>query len=390
MSFTSTFTSLSTRGWQGGALPGFVLLNTTSNVSQGGTGQLMAMNSDGTQLAGHGNSQGNVRTYAIVNKALVLKQQFATGNGQIDSINMNTDGTYLVIGQASYQSIVPPSPVTGKIAIYTRAGNTWSLQQNIVNANANYMGSSVQFDSAADRVVVGEGPVSPGRAHVYYNSGGTWSLEQTISNPQPNNIGFGNFVSINNAGDTIIIGADSYPNGAGAGGAYVYNRANTTWSLNSILTASDGINGDQFGSTSNISADGNTIIISSIGTGNNNQGLYIFKNSGNAYIENQKLTPPAGESIGYGFNPVLSSTAAMVLIPWHTSNVSPTGTNTIIYCYGANATTSILQQQIENVPAYPTTVNFGLGLQLNGNGNLFVTSYGYSANSLVPIVVYGS
>ena len=390
MSFTSTFTSLSTRGWQGGALPGFVLLNTTSNVSQGGTGQLMAMNSDGTQLAGHGNSQGNVRTYAIVNKALVLKQQFATGNGQIDSINMNTDGTYLVIGQASYQSIVPPLPVTGKIAIYTRAGNTWSIQQNIVNANANYMGSSVQFDSAADRVVVGEGPVSPGRAHVYYNSGGTWSLEQTISNPQPNNIGFGNFVSINNAGDTIVVGAAGYSTGTGPGAAYVYNRANTTWSLNSILTPSDGIAGDQFGTTSNISADGNTIIISSSGTANNNQGLYIFKNSGNAYIENQKLTPPAGESIGYGFDPVLSSTAAMVLIPWHTSNVSPTGTNTIIYCYGANATTSILQQQIENVPAYPTTVNFGLGLQLNGNGNLFVTSYGYSANSLVPIVVYGS
>jgi len=63
-------------------------------------------------------------------------------------------------------------------------------------------------------------------------------------------------------GDTIVVGADHKDgNGLAArGSAYVFTRAETTWTEQAKLTASDGAAGDEFGHSVAI-IDGDTILV---------------------------------------------------------------------------------------------------------------------------------
>ena len=73
---------------------------------------------------------------------------------------------------------------------------------------------------------------------------------------------FGNSVSISNDGFTALIGAPlEDASGTNSGATYVFKRSNATWTQDAKLKASDVGDNDQFGSSVDITQDGNYGII---------------------------------------------------------------------------------------------------------------------------------
>ena len=140
----------------------------------------------------------------------------------------------------------------GAAYVYVRSGSNWTEQQKLLEespAEGDMVGSHVAIHG--DTAIVSaptraKGALTwAGVAYVFTRDGATWTLQQAL---QPADVAkmdtFGEGVAI--CGDTALIGAPS-PSGTNPGAAYVFVRSGGTWSQESKLTASDGMNGDRFG-----------------------------------------------------------------------------------------------------------------------------------------------
>ena len=100
--------------------------------------------------------------------------------------------------------------------------------------------------------------------------------------------------------DTIIVGANRDDNsGTDSGSAYVYTRTGTTWTEQAKLTASDGANGDQFGSS--VAIAGDTMVVGSRfgvnGNATSSGSAYVFTRTGTTWTEQAKLTASDGAPV---------------------------------------------------------------------------------------------
>ena len=155
-------------------------------------------------------------------------------------------------GSASHQQTLVPS--IGTNTFYSN------------NAYAR-IGSSVAIDG--DTLVVG-GWGFAGHVWVFTRSGNTWTeQQQLVASDQANGDEFGYAVDI--SGDTIIIGArQEEADGSNHGSVYIFNRSGTTWSQESKLYPSNMQTGYTFHASNNTSSvyfgadvaiDGDDIII---------------------------------------------------------------------------------------------------------------------------------
>lgn len=97
----------------------------------------------------------------------------------------------------------------------------------------------------------------------------------------------------------LVVGAPSHDvNGlTGAGAVYVFHRDSGVWTQEQKLTASDSAGGDQFGCA--VSISGNVIIIGArLGDGMEADAgaAYVFRFTGNSWVQSQKLIASDGES----------------------------------------------------------------------------------------------
>ncbi len=113
---------------------------------------------------------------------------------------------------------------------------------------------------------------------------------------------FGYSASISSDGRTIVAGAQGSNFRTGA--AYVYKWNGSSW-VQTKLTASDGYEGDEFGSAVSVSATGNTVAVgaywANVGANVHQGAAYIYKWNGSSWDET-KLTASdgaAGDSFGY-------------------------------------------------------------------------------------------
>ena len=174
----------------------------------------------------------------------------ATDGGQSGTVSAVSNFT-LSFGwsDASIQQTLVPSIGT------TTTGST--------NAYAR-VGSSVAIDG--DTLVVGGWGFS-GHVWVFTRSGNTWTeQQQLVASDQANGDEFGYAVDI--SGDTIIIGArQEEADGTNHGSVYIFNRSGTTWSQESKLYPSNlgGLNASSNTSSvyfgADVAIDGDDIII---------------------------------------------------------------------------------------------------------------------------------
>ncbi len=108
-----------------------------------------------------------------------------------------------------------------------------------------------------------DGTTDQGSATVFVLDGGTWSEQATLTQSTGHaSAYFGVSAAISEDGNTVAVGAYMDRQDSDATGAVtVFTRSGSTWTEQAILYKSDPENGDQFGESVALSADGNTVIV---------------------------------------------------------------------------------------------------------------------------------
>lgn len=197
----------------------------------------------------------------------------------------------------------------GAVFVFDRAGTSWTQAQAIPSPEPS-VGAifGVSLVVQGDTAIVGANGDASSGAYVYALSGGTWTLQQALSEGMGGDAGptddFGGAVALD--GDTAIVGAVDSAGATGA--AYVFVRSGSTWSVQQVLTAADGVPGDLFGAA--VAVNGDTALVGAqthAGTG----AAYLFTRSGTTWTQAQELLPDPGES-AFGQTLALTATSAIV------------------------------------------------------------------------------
>ena len=223
------------------------------------------------------------------------------------------------------QCIAPDSnfdtiAVTGHsegLYIMDRAPNDWRggvqrafLKANSITANDDEFGKSVSISANGNYVASGAqlrdtGGSNRGEVFIHFKDSSEWSLQATIqSDDIANGDKFGNCVSLNDAGDTLVVGAwfkGGASNNGAPGAAYIFTRSGTTWTQQAKLTPSDHPGNNDiwyFGKGVDISNDGNSVIIGApqaeVGSYETQGAAYIFNRSGTTWSQYAKLIASDG------------------------------------------------------------------------------------------------
>lgn len=198
----------------------------------------------------------------------------------------------------------------GAVYIFTRSNLQWSQSQKLTADDAGfgaYFGTSAALDG--DTLIIGayldDDPHSnSGSAYVYIRNNGVWTLQQKLTasdSVQGDQFGFSVSLSV----DTAVIGATGADVGApSTGAAYVFTRSNGVWTEQAKLTAeADAVAGDQFGWSVSISGD--TAAIGAIyddDRATDAGSVFVFTRSGTVWTRQQLLTDEngaAGDILGY-------------------------------------------------------------------------------------------
>ena len=246
------------------------------SVSINGSGDRIvvgAINNDGG-----GSNSGHVRVYDLV--GTTWTQVGADINGEAASdqfgyaVSINGAGDRIVVGARLNDG---GGSNSGHVRVFDWNGTTWTQVGADINGEAadDYFGTAVSMNGAGNRIVVGatsnDGNGSnSGHVRVYDLIGTTWTQVGADIDGEAASDQFGNAVSVNDAGDRIIVGAKfNDPNGNSSGGhARVYDLVGTTWTQ-----VGDDIDGeaanDYFGSSVGISASGHRIAVGATAGDNN-------------------------------------------------------------------------------------------------------------------------
>jgi hypothetical protein len=194
------------------------------------------------------------------------------------------EGDLAMIGSPNWGPVA-----TGAVYVFERSGTTWAEVARLV-ADDGFPGDRIgsRVDLSGSTVLIGSPSHGPeGAVYVFSGSGTTWTQQADL--PLPSSFPLRNFgYDVEIQGDRAVIGAVS---GAGndLGGAYVYERSGTTWSLDVELIASGTEHVDGFGGV--VSLDGDTLVV--LASADNDAGqdsgsAYVFLHSSGQWVEREK------------------------------------------------------------------------------------------------------
>ncbi len=195
-----------------------------------------------------------------------------------DGANYDELGSVVAIS-ADGDTIVAGAPIPGAAYTFVRPAGGWISATETARltasdgASIDNFGSAVATSADGSTIVAGApdndaGGSSRGAAYVFVRSAGSWASATEIAKLTANNGGdydnLGSSVTISANGDTVVAGApDNDAGGSRRGAAYVFIRPTGGWA-NTIetakLAANNGANYDNLGSSVAISADGSTVV----------------------------------------------------------------------------------------------------------------------------------
>lgn len=196
---------------------------------------------------------------------------------------------------ADYDDLVQQTIDGGYIMI------NWSEQDKLIASDGesgDWFGISVSIDG--DYAIVGarDDDGGKGSAYVFKRTDAAWSQEEKLT-ASDGAAGDWFGISVFIYGDYAFVGADAddNSNGVNAGSAYVFKRTGASWIEEAKLTASDGTANDYFGRS--VSIDGDYAIIGAYYDNNIAGSAYVFKLTGENWMEEDKLTASDGEASDY-------------------------------------------------------------------------------------------
>ncbi len=313
------------------------------------------------------------------------------GTGAHMGVSVALDGNLAVIGASL--GLFAPGPDQRTAYVFVRNGTYWGQVQQFgpeIGSTGDRLGYAVAIDG--DTVLAGahRGENTANDQGIVY----AFSLRDSHRIEQQKLIApdgaakeyFGYAVGLDR--ETLVIGAytDTIGNNAEQGSVYVFIRAGAGWTFQQKLTANDGAAEDFFGCAVGISGD--TIIVGANGDdigGNRNQGsAYVFKRSGSAWTQQQKLFAIAIDGLPE------DQLGTSVAISGETVSVGAPGTDDArgsTYVFVRNGTTWKQEAKLNANDAAPGD-QFGGAVALRGDTLLVGASYKDIGQNLDQGAVY--
>ena len=277
----------------------------------------------------------------------------ATGNF---GSSVSIDGDYLAITDSFYHS-----NDYGKVYIYHRSGTTWSLQNSFESATSSDYMNAVAL--SGDYLMVGvrygdNVDTNAGEVLVYKRSGTTWTNTQTLTASDGANAdNFGSSITLKD--NCAVVGTDN------VSGAYVFTLSNGTWSETQLLTT--GTNSDLFGHFVNLSDT--DLLIGARGVNSLMGTAYIYTNNGGTFTQQAQITPD--DLVGtdwFGQTGDIFGDYACVCAPYQNTS---TGAAYIFKRSGKTWT----QQQKLTASNSATNTRFGYGVHLMSDDTVIIGAY---------------
>lgn len=259
------------------------------SVSLNANGDVIAI---GTPFGGN-LSSGITRVFELINGEWAQIGNDIVGEANSDysgtSVDLSADGTIVAIGAPDNAG---SGYDMGHVRVFENVAGTWTqIGQDIDGENNNdKSGRSVSISANGSIVAIGA-PYNnsySGHVRVFENVSGTWTQIGQDIDGESNGNESGDSISMNNAGDVIVIGArfnsGSYSQ---AGQARAYQYVGGSWTQIGQDIDGDFIN-DYSGKSVAISGNGEIV---AVGAPNNNSStidtgqLKIFKNTGGTWTQ---------------------------------------------------------------------------------------------------------
>ncbi|GAA4891859.1 hypothetical protein GCM10023311_15340 [Flaviramulus aquimarinus] len=251
-------------------------------------GESISLSADGTILAIGSSDSGYVKVFE--NQSGIWSQIGLDIENEIESdssgksVSLSEDGSIIAIGAPKNYSTGNNS---GHVRIYKNQSGVWTQIGNDIIGEAieDESGRSVSISSDGNIVAIGapynnDNGIESGHVRVFENQSGVWTQIGNDIDGQAAGDLSGNHISLSADGTTVAIGATGNDwNGNNSGDVRVFKNESGEWIQigNSIYGE---VEGDEFGGSVSLSADGKTIAIGAPyndGNGNNSGHVKVYQ-----------------------------------------------------------------------------------------------------------------
>lgn len=339
----------------------------TGNAGISVQGLSSVISADGTTLA-HGGAHG---VWVFVRSGSTWTQQagplYSIEGESYSYFNnhlaISDDGNTLAMGND------PQTASQNSVVVFVRSGVTWSEQaflQPVAIVFFEDIVHSLALSSDGNTLAIGiVVPTQRDELAIYTRSGSTWSLQDKVSEDVYHGNSFGCAVSLSSNGDDLAVGARD----DGDGKVYVYHRTGVTWSEVSF-SSPYAATGFQFGAVVSLSGDGLTLAVGSWGS-ERKVFMYTRANVATAFALTQTISSPDPALTGFGRNVYLSQNG-LILAAASTDYNSNIGT-AFIYQYSGGSWSML--RAFFNPSGYTGAfIQFGYSISLSSTGAYFIGS----------------
>lgn len=230
------------------------------------------------------------------------------------SVALSSDGTTALVSATEHRDADGWGP--GPAYVLQRVHGEWrkraELTPDVGDRDAGFIdfggkGGSTALSADASTALVGAeradepNGAEAGAAFVFERADGGWDRQaRLLPDDGDRKDFFGKAVALSGDGRTALVGAwgNDHPRGDGAGAAYVYRRAGGDWRQRATLRPVDGDGVGAFGWSVAVSRDATTAFIGAPGDdspgGENAGSTYVFQRADGVWRRGAKLTPDDG------------------------------------------------------------------------------------------------
>ena len=239
------------------------------------------------------------------------------------------DGSWLYVGAPLDRTL---GNGTGAVYVFAYEGGSWQKKSKLHAGDAAVdAGFGGRLALQGDRMLIGAVPYlgnDPCGAYLFERAGTTWTQSLKLNVPDGDS---GNKCSVALDGDTAVVGVGGmdYASVWDAGSAFVFRKSSSSWPRTAQLTASDPGTSDHFGTAVGVAGD--WIVVGAPlkhGPAGIGQGaVYAFSRSGASWTQTKQIFGDgAGSNDQFGLSVLFARD--MLLVGSHAMEVSvywPTG-----------------------------------------------------------------
>jgi hypothetical protein len=268
---------------------------------------------------------------------------------------------------------------------YNPATYTWdeAILSASDGANGDNFGTSVAIDG--DTAIVGAPSknASQGAAYLYRYNPASYTWEQEILTASDGLPGDKFGISVALSGNFALVGASLKNSGQGGAYLYSYNPATHLWA-EEIFTALDGSSNDYYGAS--VAIDGNSALVGAYGKNSSQGAVYLYRLDPSIHYWHEGILTASDGVSGdeFGISVAIDGNSALVGAYRKNSTIGA------VYLYRYNSGTYAWDEEIITASDGVSGDGFGLSVAIDGNTALVGAQGKNSAQGAAYLLLYNS